>query len=75
MRKVNVHHTKTHLSEILVSVERGEKYVICRNGEPVADLVPHRRSNRVRIDPFLSRVEVKGDLTQPVAEGAWEAGA
>jgi prevent-host-death family protein len=75
MNKVNVHEAKTHLSDLLQRVERGEEFLICRNGDPIADLVPHRRSSRLKVDPFLSQLVVRGDLTKPVSEGAWEAGA
>lgn len=40
MEQVNIHHTKTHLSELLVRVEAGEEIIIARAGKPVARLVP-----------------------------------
>jgi prevent-host-death family protein len=36
---VNVQEAKTHLSELLARVERGEEIVIARAGSPVARLV------------------------------------
>jgi prevent-host-death family protein len=75
MTKVNVHEAKTHLSELLQRVEHGEEILICRNGLPVADLVPHRHGNRLATDPFLSQVVVKCDLTKPLTEGEWEEDA
>ena len=72
MTKINIHEAKTHLSELLQRVKHGEEFLICRNGEPIADLVPHRKWNRLTVDPFLSKVVVKGDLTKPISEGAWE---
>jgi prevent-host-death family protein len=46
---VKVAEAKTHLSELLVKVQRGEEFVITRGVEPVARLVPvdelaHRRA-------------------------------
>lgn len=38
--QVNVHHAKTHLSELLARVECGEEFVIARAGKPVARLQP-----------------------------------
>lgn len=38
--QVNVHQAKTHLSELLARVERGEEFVIARAGKPVARLQP-----------------------------------
>lgn len=41
---VNIHEAKTHLSRLLERVAAGERVVISRAGEPIADLVPHQRS-------------------------------
>jgi prevent-host-death family protein len=40
MTKVNIHEAKTHLSEYLDRLERGEEDVvtICRRNEPIAEL-------------------------------------
>lgn len=39
---VNVHEAKTHLSRILDEVRAGSTYVLAKNGEPYARLVPIR---------------------------------
>jgi antitoxin (DNA-binding transcriptional repressor) of toxin-antitoxin stability system len=48
MVKVNIHEAKTHLSEHLDRLERGEEdvVVICRRNEPIAELraLPKQRS-------------------------------
>jgi prevent-host-death family protein len=44
---VNVHEAKTHLSRLLERVEAGESITIARAGRPVADLVPHMRTDLV----------------------------
>lgn len=40
MMMVNIHETKTRLSELLVDVARGHSFVIARAGNPVARVVP-----------------------------------
>jgi prevent-host-death family protein len=40
---VNIHEAKTHLSRLLEQVAQGERVVISKAGQPVADLVPHQR--------------------------------
>jgi prevent-host-death family protein len=40
---VNIHEAKTHLSRLLGQVAQGEQVVISKAGQPIADLVPHRR--------------------------------
>ncbi len=48
MSTVNIHEAKTHLSEHLDRLERGEEEVviICRRNEPIAELraLPKRRT-------------------------------
>ena len=41
--QVNVHEAKTQLSRLLERVEDGERVIIARHGQPVAELVPVRR--------------------------------
>ena len=72
MKTVNVHEAKTNFSSLLATVEdSGGSFVICRNGEPVADLVPHRRASRIKIHPTLSRIKIKYDPTETASEGEW----
>lgn len=73
MKALNVHETKTNLSSILAQVEmQGEKFTICRNGKPIADLVPHQKKSRLEPHPLLSQVKVKYDLTAPLTQEDWE---
>lgn len=72
MSTVSIHEAKTHLSALIAEVERlGEKVTICRYGRPVAELVPIRGGRRTEVDPELSGVIVRKDLTEPT-EGEWE---
>lgn len=69
-RHVKVAEAKTHLSELLVKVQRGEEFIITRGSEPVARLVPldelaHRKSlvstiraERARYKP-VSQAEIR----------------
>ncbi len=53
-------------------VKSGQPIVICRDGKPVADLVPHRKVRRnLKPDPILSKIVIKCDLTEPLSEKAW----
>jgi antitoxin (DNA-binding transcriptional repressor) of toxin-antitoxin stability system len=72
MKTVNVHEAKTNLSSLLAMVEdSSESFVICRNGEPVADLVPHRRASRIKPHPVLSRIRIKYDPIETASESEW----
>lgn len=73
MKTFNIHETKSKLSSILIDIEKsGERVIICRNGKPIADLVPHKRKTRLKTDPFLSQVKIKCDLTEPLTEKEWD---
>ena len=45
-RQVNVHEAKTHLSELLAAVERGEEIIIARRGKPIARITPCKPASR-----------------------------
>jgi prevent-host-death family protein len=76
MKTVNVHDAKTRLSVLLAEIERGgEGIVICRNGKPVADLVPHRAKVSMAPDRRLGAIEIKYDPTEEVDEADWPAEA
>ena len=73
MITVNVHEAKTNLSSLLARVElKRERVLICRNGKPVADLVPHQRAKRnIKPHPVLSKIEINYDPTEPLSEADW----
>jgi len=76
MNTVNVHEAKTHFSSLLAKLEKGgDSIVICRNGEPVADLVPHRRANRIKAHPALSKIKIGYDPVEPLAADEWPEAA
>jgi prevent-host-death family protein len=43
MTTVSMKEAKDRLTELARKVERGETVTITRNGEPVVDLVPHKK--------------------------------
>lgn len=72
MKTVNVHEAKTQLSALLAQIEEsGETVRICRHGKPVADLVPHRKRNRLKPHPVMSKVILHYDPTEPATEEEW----
>jgi prevent-host-death family protein len=42
-RAISQRELRNDSGEIMRAVDRGETFVVTRNGVPVADLVPHRR--------------------------------
>jgi prevent-host-death family protein len=76
MKIVNVHEAKTRLSALLAEIERsGETVLICRHGKPVANLVPHRKRNRLEPHPVMSKIQIHYDPTEPLTEDEWDEDA
>ena len=73
MISVNVHDAKTNLSSLLARVEsKQERISICRNGKPVADLVPHRPVKRnMKPHPVLSKIKINYDPTEVLTPEEW----
>jgi prevent-host-death family protein len=72
MKTVNVHDAKTHFSSLLARVEqKSECIVICRNGEPVANLVPHKPRKRTRVHAQLSKIKLNYDPVEPLGKDEW----
>lgn len=76
MITVNTHEAKSKLSALIASVEKTrEEVTICRNGKPVARLVPIVSS---KIDPLKKHPELHGsyfvdhdEACAPLDPGDW----
>ena len=76
MKTINVHDAKTNFSSLLAGLEtNGETIVICRNGRPVADLVPHRRASRIKPHPVLGKIKIDYDPVEPLTNDEWPEAA
>ncbi|MGI8435787.1 MAG: type II toxin-antitoxin system Phd/YefM family antitoxin [Chthoniobacterales bacterium] len=72
MKTVNVHEAKTKFSGLLAAIEESEKrIIICRNGKPVADLVPHQRRVSMAADKKLGAIKLRYDPIEPAADDEW----
>ena len=49
MSEVGAFEAKTHLPKLLKRVQQGERFVITRHNQPVAELIPFRRRDDDRI--------------------------
>jgi antitoxin (DNA-binding transcriptional repressor) of toxin-antitoxin stability system len=73
VKSVNVHEAKTQFSALLAELERGaDRIVICRNGHPVADLIPHQQAPlSMEGHPSLGPITLNYDPTEPLTEDEW----
>lgn len=72
MQPVNIHHAKTHLSELIAAAERGDEVVIARANRPVVRLVPVVAPPRRRT-PGLNRgaLSISDDFDDPLPGSFW----
>ena len=76
MKTLNTHEAKTHFSTLLKEIaETGEKIVICNNGKPIADLTPHKRTDRLSTHPALGKIRFNYDPSEPLSEDEWPENA
>jgi antitoxin (DNA-binding transcriptional repressor) of toxin-antitoxin stability system len=72
MQKVNIHEAKTRLSAILSEIEqKGETFLICRNGKPIAELTPRKSAERLKLHPVLRQVKINYDPVEVLSDEEW----
>ena len=55
--EIGAFEAKTHLPKLLERVRAGERFVITRHGQPVAELVPFRPRDSDRIQAAIERLK------------------
>lgn len=63
MQKLNIYDAKTHLSRLVANVAAtGEEYIIARNGQPMAKIVPLTPAEKT---PRIGFMKGKGKIKVP----------
>jgi prevent-host-death family protein len=77
MKSVSTYDAKAHLSRLIAEVERtGKPVTICRNNQPVVDIVPHRsKEDPLQQAPELKGARFLGDPCAPVSAEDWPESA
>lgn len=74
MRQVNVHEAKTHLSQLLARVQKGEEIIIAKAGVPVARLVSVNNHPTARVaGSAKGKVIIAPDFDAPLPESLMES--
>mgnify|MGYP001583431203 CR=1 FL=1 len=72
MKIVTLDEAQTQLPVLLAAVEAtGEPVLLCHQGKPVADLVPHRTRSRLVPHPVMQRIRIDDDPTEPLRADEW----
>jgi prevent-host-death family protein len=54
MRTMSIKQAKDQLAALARRVEKGETFVVTRNGKPIFELVPHRRTGGLRLQAIAA---------------------
>ncbi len=57
MSEVGVFEAKTHLPKLLERVQKGERFVITKHGNPVAELIPFRKRSPDKIRAAIENLK------------------
>jgi prevent-host-death family protein len=72
-RTIKASEFKAKCLALMDEVQRtGESYVITKNGEPVAELRPHRPKKRSPFGVWKDSVQIVGDIMSPI-DVEWDA--
>lgn len=72
MKTLSIYEVGTQISSVLLEIENtGERFVICHNGEPIADLIPHHRKSRLIPHLLISQIQIKYDPIEPLHQDEW----
>jgi antitoxin (DNA-binding transcriptional repressor) of toxin-antitoxin stability system len=68
MIKVNIHQAKTHLSEYLAALEKGEIIVLCKRNVPIAEIraIPHSAKGARPIGLAKGTFEIPASFFEPL---------
>ncbi len=66
---VNIHEAKTHLSRLLLRVQRGEEIIIAKAGRPIAKLTPLEPVLKARIPGSAKgKLSIGSDFDAPLPD-------
>ena len=69
MQTVNIHEAKTHLSQLLERVLKGEQVIIAKAGKPIAVLSPINEVPAQRVPGIdAGKLEISPDFDVPLPE-------
>ncbi|MEW6544742.1 MAG: type II toxin-antitoxin system Phd/YefM family antitoxin [Nitrospirota bacterium] len=75
MIKLNIHEAKTHLSRYLAKLKKGERIVLCRRNQPIAEIIalPAPVARKRPLGLAKGRLTVPQSFWEPLPEGLTRA--
>jgi len=73
---VGAYEAKTKFSELIARAEKGESFVVTKNGRPVAEIKPirqfDRQAARAAADRIRARLDAAPKVSEEEAQRNWE---
>ncbi|MEA2876508.1 MAG: Antitoxin Phd YefM, type toxin-antitoxin system [Hyphomicrobiales bacterium] len=73
---VGAYEAKTKFSELIARAEKGESFVVTKNGRPVAEIKPPKAFDRERArqagERILARLDAAPKVSEAEAQRNWE---
>lgn len=67
VKKVNIHEVLSGLTAILEDLEKGESFVLCQNGKPLATIAPHQKKQHRCTCGIIKNLKVQYDPMEELA--------
>ncbi|MGD8590856.1 MAG: type II toxin-antitoxin system prevent-host-death family antitoxin [Chromatiales bacterium] len=58
MSEIGAFEAKTHLPKLLERVKKGERFIITKQGRPIAELIPFRKRDPDKIRAAIDNLKV-----------------
>lgn len=72
MKKLNIRETRTEIASVPAEIEeKGESFIIFRDGRPIAEFIPHKQKKRSHPHPVMSQIEINYDPTETLSRDEW----
>jgi prevent-host-death family protein len=75
MVSANMHYAKTHLSELIDLAQQGEEIILCKNGQPMARVIPYVTATEPRkLGLWAGKIQIADDFDElpPSLKGFFE---
>lgn len=72
MKTLSIQETIRQFPSLLMEIEQTrEPVMICRNGKPIAELMPLPHRSRLQTHPIMSRLAIRYDPIEPLEADEW----
>jgi prevent-host-death family protein len=72
-KAIKASECKAKFLSVIAEVARtGERVIVTKRGEPLVDVIPHRKNTKDAFGILKGRIKITGDIISPI-DVEWEA--